>query len=77
MKLGLSEGGEDGEYNGTGFIGISKTFSMQDASLFRIGQFNSIYLYRHHGRPHTSTHSTIIIETNISIEHGLVHIACA
>ena len=33
MEFGSFDGGEDGDYNGDGFVVISSTFSMQEAFL--------------------------------------------
>ena len=30
MEFGSVDGGHDGEYNGVGFVGISRIFAMQD-----------------------------------------------
>ncbi len=42
MEFGSLDGGEDSEYNGAGFMGISTIFAMHDAFFFGILLFNKL-----------------------------------
>ena len=50
MQFGSHDGGEDDEYNGVGFVGISHFFAVQDAYFFRIISFDRVYaIWNKHG----------------------------
>ena len=42
-EFGSLDGGDNNEYNGLGFVEISKIFAMQDAFFFRMISFDSVY----------------------------------
>ena len=43
MEPDLHDHGENGDYNGVGFVGISKIFATQEAFIYGTISFNIVY----------------------------------
>ena len=60
MATGQHDGGQDGEYDGTDFLGISKIFVMRDAIFFGTISFVSVIpddgLNLQHVHAHITSH---------------------